>query len=94
MLAINSVLLKMEQFMSWLRSGHHAISFFPPLVADIVTVKQLRNFHQTLKKLISLALIVNYLSLLFYDSGRPGDFELFYNTRGKGNEGPLYLCKN
>ena len=28
-LAINSVLLKMEQFMSWLQSGHYAISPFP-----------------------------------------------------------------
>ena len=46
-LAIDSVLLKMEQFMSWLQSGHHAVSFFP-LVAITVSVKQLRSVHQTL----------------------------------------------
>ena len=28
-LAIDSVLLKLEQLISWLLSGHHAISFFP-----------------------------------------------------------------
>ena len=36
-LAINSVLLKLEQFMSQLQSGHCAVSFFP-LVAVIVSV--------------------------------------------------------
>ena len=46
-LAIDSILLKMEQFMSWLQSDHHAVSFFP-LVAVTVSVKQLRNVHQTL----------------------------------------------
>ena len=47
MLAIDLVLLKMEQLMSWLQSGHHAVSFFP-LVAVIMSIKQLRNVHQTL----------------------------------------------
>ena len=37
--AIDSVLLKMEQLMSWLQSGHHAV---------IVSVKQLRNVHHLL----------------------------------------------
>ena len=46
-LAINSVLLKMEQFMAWLQSGQYAAGLFP-LVAVIVPVKQLRNVHQTL----------------------------------------------
>ena len=46
-LAIDSVLLKMEQLMSWLRSGHRAVSFFP-LVAVIISAKQLRNVHRTL----------------------------------------------
>ena len=46
-LAIDSVLLKMEQLMSWLQSGPHAVSFFP-LGAVTVSVKQLRNVHQTL----------------------------------------------
>lgn len=43
-LAINSVLLKMEQFMAWLQSGQHAAGLFP-LVAVIVSVKQLRNVY-------------------------------------------------
>ena len=46
-LAINLVLLKMEQLMSWLQSGHHAVSFFP-LVGVTVSVKQLRIVCQTL----------------------------------------------
>ena len=46
-LAIDSVLLKMEQFMLWLQSAHHAVGFFL-LVAVTVSVKQLRNLHQTL----------------------------------------------
>ena len=52
-LAIDSVLLKVEQLMSWLESGHHAVSFFP-LVAVTVSVKQLRNVHQTLKDSLTL----------------------------------------
>ena len=52
-LAIDPVLLKMEQLMSWLQSGHHAVSFFP-LVAVIASVKQLRNVHQTLKDSVTL----------------------------------------
>ena len=43
----DSVLLKMEQLMSWLQSGHHAVSFFP-VVAVTVSIKQLRSVHQTL----------------------------------------------
>ena len=46
-LAIDSILLKMEQLMWWLQSGHHAVSFFP-LVAVTVSVKQLRKVHRTL----------------------------------------------
>ena len=46
-LAIDSVLLKMEQLMSRLLSSHHAVSFFP-LVEVIVSVKQLRNVYQTM----------------------------------------------
>ena len=45
--ATDSVLLKMEQLMSWLQSGHHTVSFFP-LVAILVSARQLRNVHQTL----------------------------------------------
>ena len=46
-LAIDSVLLRLAQFMSWLQSGHRGVSFFP-LVAVTVPVKQLGNVHQTL----------------------------------------------
>ena len=48
-LAIYSVLLKMEQLMAWLQSGHHAVSFwftrlrFWCLIRVIVSVKKLRN---------------------------------------------------
>ena len=37
----------MEQLMSWLQSGHHAVSFFP-LEVVLVSVKQLRSGLQTL----------------------------------------------
>lgn len=45
-LAIDSVLLNMEQFMSWKQSGYHAVGFFS-VVAVIGSVKQLRNECQT-----------------------------------------------
>lgn len=45
-LAIDSVLLKMEQLMPWIQSGYHAVSFFS-MVAVIGSVKQLRNVCQT-----------------------------------------------
>ena len=48
-LAIDSLLLKMDKFMSQLSSGHHAVSF-PLLVAVIVSVKQLKNIHQKLRQ--------------------------------------------
>ena len=48
-LAINSVLLRMEQFTAWLQSGHHVVSFVP-LVAGTVSVKQLRKVLWTLKE--------------------------------------------
>ena len=41
-LAIHSVLLKVEQLMSRLQSGHYAVSFFP-LTPVIVSEKQLSN---------------------------------------------------
>ena len=47
MLVIDSVLLKVEQLLSWLQSGHHAVSLLP-LVTVTVFVKQLRNVHETL----------------------------------------------
>ena len=46
-LAISSVLLKMEQFMSWLQSGHHAVNIFP-LMAVTYLLKKLRNVYQIL----------------------------------------------
>ena len=45
--AVDSVLLKMETLMSWLQSGHHAVSFLP-LVVAVVSAKQLRDVPQTL----------------------------------------------
>ena len=39
LLAIDSVLLRMKQLMSWLQSGYHALNFFP-VVAVIVSIKQ------------------------------------------------------
>ena len=41
-LATDSVLLKMEQLMSRLQSGHHAVSFSPP-VAVTVSVKAIQE---------------------------------------------------
>lgn len=46
-LAIDSAWLKMEQLMSWLESGHHAVSFFP-LLAVVASVEQLSDLHQKL----------------------------------------------
>ena len=46
-LDIDSLLLKMDKFMSQLSSGHHAVSF-PLLVTVIVSVKQLKDIHQKL----------------------------------------------
>ena len=45
-LATDSVLLKTEQQVSWVQSGHHAASFFLP-VAVTVCVKQLRSVQHT-----------------------------------------------
>ena len=48
LLAIKSVRLKMEQFMSWLQSDHDAVSFFL-LVAVRVSIRQLKAMRKTLK---------------------------------------------
>ena len=65
-LAIVSVLLKMEQLMSWLQSGHHAVSFFVLgifclfvcfLVVVIVSIKQLRTVYPTLVLIINCSLL-------------------------------------
>ena len=88
-LAINSVLLRMEQFTAWLQSGQHAAGLFP-LVAVILSGKQLRNVHQTWV-CDSSVLIISCLSLLFCDSARPGRLQLFYKQKVGGVEGPLYL---
>jgi len=47
LLTINSFVLKMEQLISQLQSGHHALGV-SPLVAVIIPVKQLRNVYWTL----------------------------------------------
>lgn len=39
------------QLLSWLQCGHHAVSFFSPLVAVTVSVKPLRDMYQTLLSL-------------------------------------------
>lgn len=52
-LTVDLVLFKMGQFMSWLLSGHHTVRLFP-LVAVSVSVKQLRNVHQTLEDSVTL----------------------------------------
>lgn len=52
-LAVDSVQLQIEQFMLWLQSGHHTVSFFP-LVEVIVSAKPLRNVHQRLKDSVIL----------------------------------------
>lgn len=45
-LAIDTVFLELEQFMLQLQSSDHVLSF-SPLVLLTMSVKQLRNLHQT-----------------------------------------------
>ena len=52
-LAVDLVLFKMGQFVSWLQSGHYTVRLFP-LVAVLVFVKQLRNVHQTREDSVTL----------------------------------------
>lgn len=70
LLAIDSVLLNMEQFMSWIQSGYHVVSF-SSMVAVIGSVKQ----HGVCDSVI---LIINCLSLLFCESRKHASFQLFY----------------
>ena len=66
-----------------------------PLRAVTVPVKPLRSVHQTLKRsCASVILIINYLSLRFCDSGRPGTFQLFYKQEAVGEGGTLYLGRD
>ena len=44
--ASDSVLLRMEQLMLWLQSGHHEVSLFPLVV--VLVSAELRYVHQTL----------------------------------------------
>lgn len=46
-LTVDLVLLKMGQFVSWLQSDHYTVRLFP-LVAVLVSVKQLSDVHQKL----------------------------------------------
>lgn len=49
MLTIDSVLLETEGGASGMAAvWHHTVSFFSPLVAVMVAVKQLKNMHQML----------------------------------------------
>ena len=70
LLAIDSALLNMEQFMSWIQSGYHVVSF-SSMVAVIGSVKQ----HGVCDSVI---LIINCLSLLFCESRKHASFQLFY----------------
>ena len=89
-LAMDSVLLKVEQLMSWLQSDHHTVSFFS-LVAIKVSIKQHRNLHQTLKDSVTLViLIINCLSLLSCDS-EAWKISAFLQTRGSGQGRTFYL---
>lgn len=51
-MAVGSVLLKVERLMSGLECGQLAVNFSSGGV--IVSVKQLRNVHQTLKDSVTL----------------------------------------
>ena len=59
-------------------------------MAVIVSVKQLKNVHQILN-LQLYCLIINYLSLFFCDSQRPGRFQLFYKQRAGNMKGAFVL---
>lgn len=76
-LIIDSVLLKIEQFMSCLQSGHPAVSFIL-LAAVTVSIKHLRSLPQTLLEPVLLWL-------------RPGRLHLCYKQEAEDMEGPLYL---
>ena len=89
-LAIDSVLFKMKQFMSWLQSGHYAFSF-SPLLAVMVSAKQVRNVHQTLSLCDSIVPIISSLSLLLCDFGMPERLQLFYKQEAGGRIDPLHL---
>ena len=92
-LAIDSVLLKMKPVISWLKSNH-TISF-SPLVAVIVSLKQLRNMHHfecdTERFCASIVLFMNWLNWLFCNSGRPEEFQDFYKQEAGDMKGYLYL---
>ena len=40
----------------------------------------------------SIVLLINCLSLLFCDSGKPGKFQLFYKQEAGDMEGPWYCA--
>lgn len=97
-LAIDLVLLKMKQFVSWLQSGHYAFSF-SPLLAVIVSAKQVRNVHQTLVLCDFIVPIISSLSLLLCNFGMPERLQLFYKQEAGGRKDPLqlervWLCSN
>lgn len=78
-----------------LTTGAAPCGYVSPLIAVTVPVKPLRSVHQTLKRsCASVILIVNYLSLRFCDSGRPGTFQLFYKQEAVGEGGTLYLGRD
>ena len=85
-----SLLLKSDQLMSRLQSGHHVVSFVP-LVAGTVSVKQLRKVLWTLKEsgtLVSWSLTAWVCSPVA--QGSLGDFS-FSTNKKRDTEGALYL---
>lgn len=83
------------QLISWLQSGHHEVSFFSPLVAVTVSVKPLRDMHQTLLSLffrekqdsvtwLSWSLTVWACFFFFF-------FSSINRRQGRNTEGPLYM---
>ena len=84
-----SVLLKMEQLVSWPQAGHHAGSFPPGDSYGLSKATQECASEPVAQ--ISVVLIINCLSLLFGDSGRPGRPDSLH-TRHRGHGGLLYLA--
>ena len=60
LLTIDSFVLKMEQLISQLQSGHHAVGV-SPLVAVIIPVRQLRNVYYRLFQKSPVGLNFSYM---------------------------------
>ena len=80
---------KMKQLMSWLQSGHHAVSFFT-LLSVCRTAQETCIRHWVCKSIVLIPKSPGS-SLFFCDSGRPGRLQFFYKQEARGIHGPLYL---